>query len=126
MTPERLLLAAMHSIIDTTYGDKMKKIGDYLETDQESFERFAWYPKRMSNNKRVWLKKYIEVRHYVDLFGRPPIKNNYYSAYFTSEDYLLYVLRGNPFKVDPGNEFTGTPEYHKAKAAMKSYWMMRE
>jgi len=126
VTPERLLLAAMHNIIDTTYGDKMKKIGDYLETDQESFERFAWLPKRMSNDKRVWLKKYIEVRHYVDLFGRPPIMNNYYSAYFTSEDYLLHVLRGNPFKVDSSNEFTGTPKYHKAKDAMKRYWMMRE
>ena len=107
MTPERLLMAAMHSIIDTTSEYRMKRVGDYLETEQQCIERFAWLPKRMSNDKRVWLKKYIEVRHYVDLFGHPPIRDNYYSSYFTPEDHLLNTLKGNPFKVDASTEFTG-------------------
>jgi len=107
VTPERLLLAAMHSIIDTTGGNDMKHIGDYLETEQECIERFAWLPKRMSNDKRVWLKKYIEIRHYADIFGRPPIRNNYYSSYFTPEDHLMNTLKGNKFKIDASTEFTG-------------------
>ena len=94
MTPERLLLAAMHSIIDTTSGNDMKSVTDYLGTSEEYIERFAWLPKRMSNDKRVWLKKYIEVRHYVDLFGRPPLRDNYYSSYFTPEDYTMNLLKG--------------------------------
>jgi len=126
VTPERLLLAAMHSIIDTTSGYNMKRVGDYLETEQECFERFAWLPKRMSNDKRVWLKKYIEVRHYVDLLGRPPLRDNYYSSYFTPEDHTMNLLKGNPYKADDSMEFTGTSEYHKTKAAMKRYWLMRE
>lgn len=97
MTPERLLLAAMHSIIDTTDGNDMKKVGDYLTTHQEIFEHFAWLPKRMSNDKRVWLKKYIEVRHYVDtlmLLTAPP-PHRYYSMYFTPTDHTLFLLKGN-------------------------------
>ena len=109
MTPERLLLAALHSIIDTTSGRDMKKIGDYLSTNEEILERFAWLPKRMSNDKRVWLKKYVEVRHYADLFGRPPIKNNYYTVYFTPEDHMMNLLKGNPFKPTADTEFTGHP-----------------
>lgn len=97
MTPERLLLAAMHSIIDTTSGNDMKKVGDYLTVKQETFEHFAWMPKRMSNSKRLWLKKYIEVRHYVDPFmmltATPP--HRYYSMYFTPADHTLYLLKGN-------------------------------
>jgi len=97
VTPERLLLAAMHSIIDTTSGNEMKKVGDYLTTHQEIFEHFAWLPKRMSNGKRVWLKKYIEVQHYVDAFmmltNMP--SHRYYSMYFTPADHTLYLLKGN-------------------------------
>lgn len=111
MTPERLLLAAMHSIIDTTGNNDMKKVGDYLETHFETFEHFAWLPKRMANDKRVWLKKYIEVRHYADIFGRPPIKNNYYSACWTIDDHLINVLKDRPFNLGDTTEFTGHPSY---------------
>lgn len=96
----------------------MKKVGDYLETDSETFERFAWLPKRMSNDKLVWFKKYIELRHYVDLFGRPPLKNNWYSAFFTLEDYTFFLLKGNKFKTDIATEFTGTPRIHKQKSIL--------
>jgi hypothetical protein len=109
VTPERLLLAAMHSIIETSRGDDMKRVDDYLGTSEETFERFAWLPKRMSNDKRVWLRKYIEVRHYADLFGRPPIKNNYYTVYFTPEDHMMNLLKGNPFQPTGDTEFTGHP-----------------
>ena len=85
----------------------MKKIDDYLEIDSETFERFAWLPKKMSNDKRVWLKKYIEIRNYVDLFGRPPIKHSYYTSYFTVEDHLMNMLKGDKFNPDPSTEFTG-------------------
>lgn len=109
MTTERLLLAAMHSIIDTTSEYRMKRVGDYLETHSESFERFAWLPKRMTNNKHVWLTKYVEVRHYADIFGRPPIKNNYYSSYWTKDDHLISVLKDSSFNPDHTTEFTGHP-----------------
>ena len=107
MTPERLLLAAMHSIIDTTSGNDMKRVNDYLGTHSETYNRFAWLPKTMSNDKRVWLKKYVEVRYYADIFGRPPIKNNYYTAYWTPEDHTMNLLRGDLFKPDHTTEFTG-------------------
>ena len=106
MTPERLLAAAMHSIIDTTSSNDMKKINDFLTLDSETFTRFAWFPKTMSNHKRVWLKKYIEVRHYVDLFGRPPIRNNYYSSYWTTQDHILNTLKGGA-KYTADQQFTG-------------------
>ena len=97
MTPERLLLAAMHSIIDTTSGKDMKKVGDYLTTHKEIFQHFAWLPKQMTNRKRVWLKKYIEVRYYVDAFmlhtAKPP--HRHYSMYFTPADHTLYLLKEN-------------------------------
>ena len=107
MTPARLLLAAMHSMIDTTGDADMKKVGDYLETHSETFERFAWLPKKMSNDKRVWLKKYIEIRHYADIFGRPPIQSNYYTTMWTPEDHNMNLLKGDLFKPDHTTEFTG-------------------
>jgi len=109
VTPERLLLAAMHSIIDTTSGADMKRVGDYLETHSETFERFAWLPKRMNNNKRVWLKKYVEVRHYADIFGLPPIQRNYYTTRWTTQDHMLNLLKGDLFKPTADTEFTGHP-----------------
>jgi hypothetical protein len=88
-------MAGLCSIIKTTHGDTMKKVGDYLEINQEIFERFAWMPKRMSNDKCVWLKKYIEVRHSVDPFmlltATPP--DRYYGMYFTPADHTLYLLK---------------------------------
>lgn len=72
-----------------------KKIGDCKEIYQEHFERFAWRPKRMSNHKLVWLKKYIEVRHYVDVYMLLYPPHRYYSMYFTPADYTLYLLKGN-------------------------------
>ena len=128
MTPERLLLAAMHSIIDTTSGNDMKHVNDYLGTSEETFERFAWLPKRMSNDKRVWLRKYIEIRHYADLFGRPPIKNNYYTSYFTPEDHIVNLLKGNKFKPEHDTEFTGHPinNIHSRRYYSKYSKMMKE
>ena len=93
MTPERLLVAAMHSIIDTTRHSDMKHINDYLSTEEVIIERFAWRPVNMTNGKRVWFKKYVEVRRYVDLFGHPPLRNNFYSFYWTKEDHLMNVLK---------------------------------
>ena len=97
MTPERLLLAAMHNIIDTTGSRDMKKINDYLTLDTETFEHFAWLPKRMSCKKIVWFRKYVEVRHYVDPFMllTATLPDSYYSMYFTPADYTLYLLKGN-------------------------------
>ena len=118
MTPERLLLAAMHSILDTTYGDQMKKVGDYLDTNSETFERFAWLPRRMSNDKLVWFKKYIELRHYVNLLGHPFLRENWYSAFFTPEDYTVFLLKNETFKPDIATEFTGNPRIHKQKSIL--------
>ena len=111
MTPERLLAAAIHSIIDTTstIDMSMKRIQDFLSTDEVVIERFAWWPRYMTNNKRVWLKKYVEVRRYVDILGRPPITNNYYSFYWTKEDHLMNVLKHKPTEIDLASEFTGNP-----------------
>jgi hypothetical protein len=95
VTPERLLAAAIHSIIDTTstVDMSMKRIQDFLSTDEVVIERFAWWPVHMTNGKRVWFKKYVEVRRYVDLFGHPPMRNNFYSFYWTKEDHLMNVLK---------------------------------
>jgi hypothetical protein len=95
VTPERLLVAVMHSIIDTTRSGRMytKHINDYLSTDEVIIERFAWWPVHMTNGKRVLFKKYVEVRRYVDLFGHPPMRNNFYSFYWTKEDHLMNVLK---------------------------------
>ena len=83
-------------MIELLLFNKDKKIGECKEMYQEHFERFAWRPKRMYNKKLVWLKKYIEVRHYVDAFmlltANPP--HRYYCTYFTPADYTLYLLKG--------------------------------
>lgn len=109
MTPEGLHVVVLDNIIRTTLGTDMKKVGDYLNTESETFERFAWLPRRMSNDKLVWFEKYIEIRYYADLFGRPPIKNNYYTVYFTPEDHTINLLKGNPFKPTADTKFTGHP-----------------
>ena len=93
MTPERILLAAMHNIIDTTVSKDMKKINDYLTLDTETFEHFAWLPKRMSCKKIVWFGKYVEVRHYVDLLAMYQLKNSYFSMYYTPTDHMIHVLK---------------------------------
>lgn len=95
MTPERLLLAAMHNIIDTTGSDNIKKVGDYLETRVETFTHFAWLPKKMCNNKFVWLKNYIEVREYADIFGISFARSNYRVTNWTPEDHILNILKND-------------------------------
>ena len=118
MAPERLHVVAFHNIIQTTLGTDMKKVGDYLETESETIERFALLPKRMSNDKLVWFKKYVELRHYVNLLGHPFLRQNWYSAFFTPEDYTIFLLKGERFKTDLATEFTGHPRIHKQKSVL--------
>ena len=118
MAPERLHVVAFHNIIQTTLGTDMKKVGDYLETESETIERFALLPKRMSNDKLVWFKKYIELRHYVNLLGHPFLRENWYSAFFTPEDYTVFLLKNETFNPDIATEFTGNPRIHKQKSIL--------
>jgi len=94
VTPERLLTAAMYNVVNTTNND-WKKVGDYLKTRLESYTRFAWLPKQMSNKKIIWLRKYIEVRHYADIFDMPSMQSHYYVTLWTPEDHLMNTLKND-------------------------------
>ena len=108
-----MMLAALRNVMESTYTANMKTVGDYLKTSEQHIEHFAWLPKRMSNDSCVWLRKYIEVRHYVDLWNHPPLNGNYYSAFFTPKDHVVHLLKGSPFDRDKAKEFCGMPRHHR-------------
>ena len=107
-----MMLAALRNVMESTYTANMKTVGDYLKTSEQHIEHFAWLPKRMSNDSCVWLRKYIEVRHYVDLWNHPPVNGNYYSVFFTPKDHVVHLLKGSPFDKDTATEFCGMPRHH--------------
>lgn len=73
----------------------MKHISAYIGNQQEeAFERFAWLPVRSSfSKKRIWLKKYVELRIYYDSMGRPPIMGPSWNLIFTESEYTLHLLK---------------------------------
>ena len=72
----------------------MKHISAFFDRVEEPFEKFAWFPVRSSfSNKRIWLKKYIELHLYFDGTGRPPIQGRSLILRYTQNEYLLYLLK---------------------------------
>lgn len=73
----------------------MKHISAYIGNQQaQAFERFAWFPVYSTlSKKRIWLKKYVELRIYYDSMGRPPVKGPSWNLIFTPSEYTLYLLR---------------------------------
>jgi len=52
--------------------------------------RFAWFPKILSDGKKIWFKNYYEV--YLDL---PIIDPVYTIRCISTADYIIETLRGN-------------------------------
>lgn len=72
----------------------MKPIGVYFNQEEQAFERFAWWPVRSTfSNKRIWLKKYIELHIYFDQMGKPPVKGSSWNLIYTQAEYTLYLLK---------------------------------
>ena len=71
----------------------MKRAGDYLDTEEQAIERFAWFPTWMSSGRTVWLRKYIELRHHVQWRHSPRLVQGYVANRFTTQEYLIYTLQ---------------------------------
>jgi len=64
---------------------------DPKETIQE---RFAWLPVKSTwSNKRIWLRKYIQMDVYHDSEMSHPIRSNTFTFVYSKNEYLLYLLR---------------------------------
>jgi hypothetical protein len=57
-------------------------------------KRFAWFPKRMTSGKRIWLKYYLEHRTlYDESTGRPPINSFYFEWTETLQEQTWRLLK---------------------------------
>lgn len=85
----------LKNIMVSTYSAEagMKRVGDYLDTEEQAIERFAWFPTWMSSGRTVWLRKYIELRHHVQWRHSPRLVQGYVANRFTTQEYLIYTLR---------------------------------
>ena len=64
------------------------------EVNIEWIEYFAYWPVRSTwSQKRVWWKKYWKGEIYIDVMGRPPIKQRSWKLIYTQNEYLLMLLR---------------------------------
>lgn len=79
----------------------MKPIGVHFNKEEAAFERFAWWPVCSTfSNKRIWLKKYIELHIYYDQMGRPPLKGASWNLIYTEKEYMIYLLKKGKHATD--------------------------
>ena len=72
----------------------MKHISAYFDQMEEANEKFAWWPIRTTfSNKRIWLKKYVELEVRYDSMGVPPRSELSWRLIYTPNEYTLYLLR---------------------------------
>ena len=86
---------ALRNIMVSTYSAEagVKRTGDFLDTEQQVVERFAWLPTETNTGEVVWLCKYIEVRYYLEWRHRPRFVHGHIANRFTVQDYVLHVLQ---------------------------------
>ena len=64
------------------------------DPEETIHEKFAWFPVKTNSNKRIWLKKYVEVEVYMDGALSHPIKSNTWKFVYTTNEWLVKKLKG--------------------------------
>ena len=73
--------------------------------------RFAWWPKRVTSGKWVWLKHYYEsISMYDASTGRPPLTSLYFVYTETEQEYSWNVLK---YSIVQNRNVWNTPELTK-------------